>query len=253
MERRGVALMGACGRMGSAVTQALSRSADLTLVFRADRSLSAAPGPPRSAPDLSSLAREEASGIIDFSSVAGMIEAAAAARRTGCALVSGTTGVDDMARHALRDASRDVPVCWSPNFSVGVAVLLRALADAAKGLPAGWQLEIAETHHAGKRDAPSGTALRLAEAWRRERGGRFVCGREGNVGPRDPEEVGIHALRIGDVVGEHRVLFGGEGEILEYVHRVQDRAAFAAGCVEALRRLLRQGPGFYEWSELLCG
>jgi 4-hydroxy-tetrahydrodipicolinate reductase len=252
-DRLPVALVGACGRMGRATELQLSAAPDFSLAVRIDPSLPADPGPPRSAPNLDAIDQGEIGGIIDFSAAAGTVAAARAALRIECPLVSGTTAVDDAGREALRAAAEQVPVCWAPNFSMGIPLLLAALREAAVRLPGGWHLEIAETHHVGKRDAPSGTALRLAETWREVRGGRLVHGRQGIVGPRGADEIGIHALRAGDVVGEHRVLLAGSGEVLEYVHRMQDRAAFAAGSIEALRRLVRKGPGRYEWSELLCG
>jgi len=239
--------------MGQAVEAMLARCDDLILVFRADRALKETSGPPRSGPDLISLAPGQVEGIIDFSQPEGTVAASVAASRLGCPLVSGTTGLDDDAFAALRRAAQDVPVCWSPNFSVGIPFLDGALRELARRLPRGWQIEIAETHHAGKRDAPSGTALRLAQTWRDERGGEIRYGRHGPSGPRGAAEVGIHALRLGDVVGEHRVLLGCSGETLEVVHRVQDRTAFASGSVEALRSLLRKGPGWYEWNDLARG
>jgi 4-hydroxy-tetrahydrodipicolinate reductase len=247
-DRIPIALAGACGRMGGAIERVVTASADLTLAFRADRAL---PPSPDGGPDLSALAPGSVAGIVDFTSNTGVKESAAHAIRIGCPLVSGTTGLDDAARASLAAAAESVPVCWSPNFSIGIPLLTRALREAARRLPVGWQVEITEVHHGGKKDAPSGTALRLAEVWKEQRGGRLVHGREGMVGPREGGEIGIHALRIGDVVGEHRILLGAPGETLEAIHRVQDRTAFAAGCVEALRRLLRQGPGWYAWEDLL--
>jgi 4-hydroxy-tetrahydrodipicolinate reductase len=248
--RHPVALAGARGRMGAAVERAIGASSDFELVHRADRSLAPGAG---AGPDLSTVAAGFVSGIIDFTSAQGAAEAAVQAVRIGCPLVSGSTGLDVAARGALEDASRLVPVCWSPNFSLGIPLLVRALRAAARALPEGCQMEIAEIHHSGKRDAPSGTALRLADTWKAQRGGRLVHGRQGMVGPREDDEIGMHALRIGDVVGEHRILLGVPGEMLEAIHRVQDRTAFAAGSLEALRRLMRQGPGWFEWEELLCG
>ncbi len=250
--RSPVALVGACGRMGRMVEEQLGRADDFILHCRVDRSLSLEAGPPRSAPALDAIQLGEIEGIIDFSAASGAALAAKGAARLGCALVSGTTAMDAAGFEALDAAARIVPVCWSPNFSMGIPLLAAALHDAARRLPREWQLEIAEVHHAAKRDAPSGTALRLAEIWREARGGRLVHGRQGDAGPRDSEEIGVHALRLGDVVGEHRVLLGGRGETLEFIHRMQDRTAFAMGSIEALRRLLRQGPGRYEWSDLLC-
>jgi 4-hydroxy-tetrahydrodipicolinate reductase len=153
----------------------------------------------------------------------------------------------------MEEASTEIPICWAPNFSTGVPILVHALRETAGRLPETWQIEIVEAHHTAKRDAPSGTALRLGETWRDARGGRFVHGREGLAGPRAPEEIGLHAVRLGTVVGEHRILLGGVGETIELTHRVQDRAAFASGAVEALRRLLDRQPGLYEWDGLLCG
>ena len=248
-----IALVGAGGRMGAAVERALVSAPDLELVYRADPSFPLDAGPPRSAPDLAGLRAGEVKGIIDFSSPDGVRVAAEGARRLGCALVSGTTGIEEGARVLLREVSKTVPVCWSPNFSIGAPLLAAALRAAARLLPPDWQLEVTEVHHAGKRDAPSGTAIRMAEGWRQARGGPLVHGRHGITGPRAPDEVGMHALRLGDVVGEHRLLLGGAGEVLEGIHRVQDRSAFARGCIEALRRLMRQGPGWYEWDELLIG
>lgn len=248
--RHPVAIAGACGRMGTAVQHAIGETSDFELIFRADRSLSAGAG---MGPDLSTIPIGAVAGIVDFTSPEGAVGAADQAVRIGCALVSGSTGLDASARDALTGASKHVPVCWSPNFSVGIPFLVRAIREAARALPEGWQVEIAEIHHQGKRDAPSGTALRLAETWKGERGGRLVHGRHGMVGPREPDEIGVHAIRMGGVVGEHRVLLGRGGETIEVIHRMQDRMAFAAGSLEALRRLLRQGPGWYEWEELLCG
>ncbi len=246
-----LAIHGASGKMGRAIDALASRAHDLEVIYRSDRALPAAEPPSRQGPDLSSLQIGETDGIVDFSSREGAKEAAAAAERLEVPLVSGTTGLDEVAMAALRRASGRVPICWAPNFSVGIPLLVRSIRDLAEALPEGWQIEIAETHHAGKKDAPSGTALRIADAWRGMRGGRLVHGRSGTAGPREGDEIGIHAIRLGDVVGEHRVIVGGVGEILEITHRAQDRTAFAAGCLEALRRLVRRGPGWYEWEDLL--
>jgi 4-hydroxy-tetrahydrodipicolinate reductase len=239
--------------MGRAIDARLSADPDFELGFRADRAFDAGSSPAGVAQgaDLSGLVHGQVVAIIDFSSPDGLQDAARAASRLCIPLVSGTTGMNDITREALLLTARTAPVCWAPNFSIGIPLLAGMVRDLARATPASWQAEIAETHHAAKRDAPSGTALRLAEAWKSVRGGRFVHGREGMTGPRKPEEIGIHAIRIGDVVGEHRVLIGGVGETLEIVHRMQDRTAFAAGCLEALRRLMRRGPGWYEWEDLL--
>ena len=238
--------------MGTAVERMLEAASDFSLVYRCDSLLEPDPGPPRVAADLRGLSKGEVAGIIDFSTPEGTKEAIVAACRLGCALVSGTTGLDTATRETMREASQQVPICWAPNFSTGVPILMQALGETARRLPEGWQIEIVELHHDAKVDAPSGTALRLAETWKGIKGGRLVYGREGRVGPRDPGEIGLHAVRLGDVVGEHRVLLGGLGEVIEFTHRVRDRSAFAWGVLEAMRRLLHQRPGLYGWEELLC-
>lgn len=234
------------------VARTLAATPDWSLVYRSDPLLEPDPGPPRAAPDLSGLAEGEIAGIIDFSLPEATAHAVETARRLRCVLVSGTTGLHPSTREAMQEASREIAVCWAPNFSTGVPILARALRETAELLPETWQVEIVEAHHKAKRDAPSGTALRFGEIWKDARGGRFVHGREGQVGPREAEEIGLHAVRLGTVVGEHRILLGGVGETIELTHRVQDRTAFASGSVEALRRLLDRQPGLYEWDELLC-
>lgn len=237
--------------MGRAIQSCAAAADDIEIVYLADRALAAADAPVRQGPGVADLGVGEVDGIIDFSSQEGTREAAAAAHRLRVSLVSGTTGLDEETMRLLRAASGSAPVCWAPNFSIGIPLLIGAIRNLARTLPVGWQIEIAETHHAGKQDAPSGTALRIAEAWREVRDGHLVHGRHGKPGPRDAGEIGMHAIRLGDVVGEHRAMLGGAGEILEITHRVQDRTAFAAGCIEALRRLTRRGPGWYEWEDLL--
>lgn len=246
-----VAVFGACGRMGRAVEEALTRASDFDCAVRVDPELPSESGTPPTEPNLDSYQPGSLSGVIDFTSPEGFRAALAAADRIGCAFVSGTTALGDEDREALHAAGRKIPVCWAPNFSLGVSLLDSALRAAAEMLPKDWHLEIIDIHHARKKDAPSGTALRFAESWKDRRGGTEVHGRQGMIGERSPDEIGIHALRLGDVVGEHRLLLGGPGETIEAVHRVTGRVAFASGSVEALRRLQRKGPGWYEWEDLL--
>lgn len=156
---------------------------------------------------------------------------ACVARKAG--LVSGTTGLYDAQRIALEEAARVVPVLWASNFSLGVAVLADAVARAAGALP-GWDCDIVEAHHAGKRDAPSGTALSLGEA---------VASRGATAR--------YASLRAGDIVGEHTVQFTGAGERLEFVHRATNRDVFARGALHAAAWLAGRAPGQYRMSDLL--
>jgi 4-hydroxy-tetrahydrodipicolinate reductase len=153
------------------------------------------------------------------------------ARKSG--FVSGTTGLHEAQRIALEEAARVVPVLWASNFSIGVAVLADAVARAASALP-GWDCDIVEAHHAGKRDAPSGTALSLGEA-----------AATGGATPR------YASLRAGDIVGEHTVQFTGRGERLEFIHRATSRDVFAHGALQAARWLAGRQPGQYRMSDLL--
>ncbi len=165
--------------------------------------------------------------------------------KLGCAWLSGTTALTDASRAALESAARTVPVLWSPNMSLGVAVLSRLVEEAARLLPAEWELEIVETHHAAKLDAPSGTALALSESWTKRRGGTVVHGRSGFPGPRPPGEVGIHAVRLPAGIGEHRLCLGAQAETLELNHRAIDRGVFVGGALTALRWLAEKPAGLY--------
>ncbi len=153
------------------------------------------------------------------------------ARKAG--FVSGTTGLYEAQRIALDEAARVVPVLWASNFSLGVAVLADAVARAA-GVLAGWDCDIVEAHHAGKRDAPSGTALSLGDA-----------AASGGATPR------YASLRAGDIVGEHAVQFTGIGERLEFVHRATSRDVFARGALHAAAWLAGRAPGRYRMADLL--
>jgi len=256
-----VAVVGAAGRMGTLLVQAIDASSDLVTAARVDLALAPA-GAGGAAPDASAgeNTRIGAGGVSwGLASVAaGRIDVAVeftrgdAPERIGpdieklrCAWVSGTTGLTPASRAALESAARSVPVLWSPNMSLGVALVRRMLRVAAELLPTSWELEIVETHHGGKLDAPSGTALSLAEVWTGRRGGEQKHGRSGLVGKRPAGEVGIHAVRLPEGVGEHRCLLGGPSESIELTHRVSDRAAFVRGTLTALRWLAGREPGLY--------
>jgi 4-hydroxy-tetrahydrodipicolinate reductase len=174
--------------------------------------------------------------LVDFSLPGAFDAALEVCLQRGCALVSGTTGLSNAQRNAFAAASRSIPILWSANFSLGVAVLNELVARAAKALP-GWDCHVIETHHTQKRDAPSGTALALGET---------IAGARG----ASPHYV---SLRAGDVVGEHVVQFTGIGERLELVHRAGDRDIFVRGALEATARIGRRGPGLYSLGGLLLG
>lgn len=190
--------------------------------------------------------------VIDFSLPDGARDALAWARTHGVPLVSGTTGVGDDYFAELDDAASEIAVLHATNMSVGVAVLRALTRMAAAALPAEFQPELTEVHHRHKRDAPSGTARSLLADLRAARPElRAIPGRDGDTGPREPSEVGVHALRGGDVVGIHRLHFFGEGEHVELAHTATDRTIFARGAVRAALWLRGRPPGRYSIDDVL--
>ncbi len=253
-----VAVHGAAGRMGQAVLRALDARPDLELVAALVRPGGADAVRTRAAvaaPYCERLpADTHAAVLIDFSIAAAFDAALALALARGLAFVSGTTGLDAGQRAALERAAGAVPVLWSANFSLGVALLSRLAALAARALP-DWDCEIAEIHHARKRDAPSGTALALGREVAAARGVDFDAvakrSRDADDAPRASGEIGFASLRAGDVVGEHTVLFATAGERVELVHRATDRAVFARCAVAAAHWLAGREPGLYTLADLL--
>jgi 4-hydroxy-tetrahydrodipicolinate reductase len=196
-----------------------------------------------------------ADAVIDFSSASGTDTVLAACRAAGKPLVLGTTGHDAVQRAAVAAAAHEIAVVFAANFSVGVNALFWLTREAARILGPGFDLEVVEMHHRLKKDAPSGTARRLAEILAEARGLDYaqdaVHGRHGLVGARDPREIGVHAIRGGDIVGEHTVLLAGTGERLELTHRAASRETFAAGALRAAGWLSDQPAGLYDMEDVL--
>jgi 4-hydroxy-tetrahydrodipicolinate reductase len=195
--------------------------------------------------------------VIDFSSPGLTVEVVEAARSLKRPVVVGTTGLDAAARAAVERAANEVPMVLAPNMSLGVAVLTELCERAARALGPGFDLEIVEVHHRKKKDAPSGTALALGEAVARATGEplatRARYGREGAVGARTDDEIGVLGVRGGDVVGDHTVHFLGLGERLELTHRATSRETFARGAVRAALFLCGRKPGLYSMRDVLAG
>lgn len=237
-------LVGAAGRMGRAIEQALAEAPDLGLKSRVERR-------DRWPADAAGWSEDAATVLaagdvaVDFSGPEACVALAALCAERRAALVTGTTGLGAAGEEALRAAAARVAVLRAANFSLGMAVLRRALAGALGALPPGWDVEIVERHHRMKVDSPSGTALTLA-ADAAARGGEVRCGRgRGRTGPRPAGEIGVHAIRGGTWVGDHTVLLAGEGEWIELRHVVQDRQAFAQGALAAARFVAGAQPGLY--------
>ena len=204
--------------------------------------------------DLAGLPQAGAAVLIDFSTADFFPSVAAMAAQAGVALVSGTTGLDAGGVAALARASERVPVLWEPNMSVGVHVLAGLVREAVLRLGLGYDVEVVETHHRLKVDAPSGTAMRLVEVAREARadGAALAHGREGRPGVRPVAEIGVHAVRGGDVIGDHTVHLLGAGERLELTHRATSRDLFAHGALRAARFLAGKAPGRYGLPDLLA-
>jgi 4-hydroxy-tetrahydrodipicolinate reductase len=192
---------------------------------------------------------------IDFTTPAASAAAAAIALQHKTAAVVGTTGLDAAAESALAQLAKVAPVLVASNFSPGVALLFHLAERAAAALGPDYDLEVLELHHRKKVDAPSGTALSLGAAMAKGRGLDFESAcksvRSGQVGPRGEDEIGIFAIRGGDIVGEHTAYFVSNEERIEITHRAQKRSVFAAGALRAAHWLARQAPGRYSMSDLL--
>jgi len=192
----------------------------------------------------------DADAIIDFSSPAALKNHVDFALETKMALVVGTTGIEDFS--LLEKASEAIPVIWAPNYSVGVNLLAKLVKISAEVLNEGFDVEIIEAHHRMKKDAPSGTALKLLnvikEIYHTE---DVIYGREGMVGARPAREIAVHAVRGGDIVGDHTVLFAGFGERIELTHKASSRKTFSKGAIRAAKYIVKEGPGFYTMENVL--
>lgn len=171
------------------------------------------------------------------------------------AIVIGTTGLSASDKATIAEASKQIPILLAPNMSVGVNVLFRIASEVARVLGDDYDIEIVETHHKLKKDAPSGTALRLAEvladAMELDPAKDLVKSRDGNIGARPKRTIGVQTVRGGDVVGDHTVFFLGEGERVELTHRATSRGNFAHGAVRGARWIVKQGPGLYDMQDVL--
>jgi 4-hydroxy-tetrahydrodipicolinate reductase len=242
--------------MGRRVAERVAAATDLELAALIDAPESAAIGARiggvEIVGDIDALAGADV--YIDFTTPAATTAAAEAAAAHRVAAVIGTTGLDDAAARAIDGLAAAAPTLLAANFSLGVNLLIALAETAARALP-GYDAELVEIHHRRKRDAPSGTALALAQAVAAARGQDFSgvkrLTRAGDVGPRTSDEIGVVALRGGDVVGEHTVFFIGETERVELTHRAADRSLFADGAVEAARWLAGRPPGRYSMRDVL--
>jgi 4-hydroxy-tetrahydrodipicolinate reductase len=266
MERVRAIVAGAGGRMGQRIVAALDGQAGIALAGAFERA-----GHPALGCDAGVAAGTRATGIaieegidavlpagdvlIDFTAPEASLRHVEAASRLDKAVVLGTTGLDAAQLAALEKAARRIPIVFAPNMSVGVNLLFKVLADVAAVLGDAYDVEIVEAHHRYKKDAPSGTAKKMAqviaETLRRDLEKVAVPGRSGMVGERKPEEIGILAVRGGDIVGDHTVTFAGLGERVEITHRAHSRDTFARGAVRAAGWVVGRVPGLYDMMDVL--
>jgi 4-hydroxy-tetrahydrodipicolinate reductase len=259
-----VVIVGARGRMGQTLIRTVLDSENLTLAGAVARSRAPGLGEDVGAlvgmPDLGvvltdTLQPPRGSIVVDFSLPEATNDNISRCRERRVPLVLGTTGIDPSTRALLKEAAAEIPIVSAANFSVGITLLTRLASLATRALGPDWETEIFELHHRHKRDAPSGTALRLgktiADAAGRSLEDVGVTARDTQEGPRAPEEIGIMALRGGDSIGEHTVMFLGLGERIELVHRATDRAIFARGALRAARWVADREPGLYDMADVL--
>lgn len=258
---RRVVVVGGTGRMGVAITTAVKESNGVVLsgiTFREGRPAPAVDdGFGQPVPAVTRLEEliDRTDVVIDFTSPDASMQHARLCAEKKVALVLGTTGFSPEQRQELESLAGSTPIVLAPNMSVGVNLLFQLARQVAEVLGEDFDIEITEAHHRNKKDAPSGTALRLAEAVCAGRGldptRDLVHGREGDVGARTQNEVGMQVIRGGDVVGDHTVHFLGDGERIELTHRATSRMTFARGAVRAAKWIGDRAPGLYDMLDVL--
>lgn len=261
-----IAITGAAGRMGRSLIEASRDHAGLRLAAALERPGSSAIG--RDAGELAGVERNDVrvgtdlaavlsqfEVLIDFSRPEVTIGYLDQCRRAGKRLVIGTTGFDDAGKKQISDAAKDIAIVFAPNMSVGVNLCFKLLDTAARVLGDAVDIEIVEAHHRHKLDAPSGTALRMGEvvakALNRNLKDCAVYGRHGQTGERDRRAIGFETIRAGDIVGDHTVLFAGNGERVEITHKASSRLTFANGALRAAQWLGGRKNGLFDMQDVL--
>lgn len=260
-----IAVAGASGRMGQMLIEAICAADDCVLSGALDIASSPVIGRDAGAASGQSLGvavtadlhsgLAGADVLIDFTRPEGTMQHVASCRALGVNLVIGTTGFSDAQKAEIEAAARDIAIVMAPNMSVGVNVTLKLLQMAAHALSEGYDIEVIEAHHRHKVDAPSGTALKMgeviAQALGRDLKDCAVYERHGHTGERHAQTIGFSAIRGGDIVGDHTVLFAGTGERIEITHKSASRATYAQGSVRAARFLAGRRSGLYDMFDVL--
>jgi 4-hydroxy-tetrahydrodipicolinate reductase len=256
-----ICIAGAGGRMGQALAEAVEGHTGLQLVAALDHPEAPGVGKPvRPGAAVSVSADVEAAVgtadvLVDFTRPEASMTLLKACRARGCGMVIGTTGFTNDQLAEIETASAEIPIVMAANYSLGVTLLRALVTQAAKALGEDFDIEVVEAHHRHKVDAPSGTALALGEAAAEARGAKLadvaVTSREGHTGERAAGAIGFATVRGGDVVGDHQVLFLGDGERIELGHRATSRATFALGALRAAAWLRGRSPGRYDLFDVL--
>jgi 4-hydroxy-tetrahydrodipicolinate reductase len=260
-----VCIAGAGGRMGRMLIEAVHNAADMVIGGALD--IDSSPGIGLDASGFLGVASgvaitsdvrralKKTDVLIDFTRPEGTMAHLQMCRELGVKMVIGTTGFSDAQKAEIHAAAKDTAIMLAPNMSVGVNVTLKLLEMAAKALTSGYDIEIIETHHRHKVDAPSGTALKMGEvissALGRDLKGHAVFAREGITGARDPSTIGFSAIRGGDIVGDHTVMFAGIGERIEITHKSSNREGYAQGALRAARFLADKPHGLFDMFDVL--
>jgi 4-hydroxy-tetrahydrodipicolinate reductase len=257
-------VLGAAGRMGGRILHILKETPSIVLHQAIER-----PDHPFLGRDVGEIVglgkvgilldgglnRDGGDVIIDFTMPQTSLEALAFAKEKGLAAVIGSTGFNQTQMDRIRELSKSIRCVLAPNMSVGMNVMFKIVQEVARVLGHDYDIEILESHHRMKKDAPSGTAAKLGELIANALGRNFsqvgIHGRKGMVGERTRDEIGIQVIRAGDIVGEHTVLFGGDGERLEITHRAHSRDNFARGAIRAALWVVNQPNGLYDMQDVL--
>jgi len=248
-----IAVAGAGGRMGRTLVEATLADGELQLAVALDAAGSPAlgteVGKTKVTSDTGMVALADV--LIDFTRPEGTLAHLKHAR----AMVIGTTGFSEAQKKSIADAAKRIPIVMAPNFAVGVNALFKLAETAARILGDDFDVEIVEAHHRHKVDAPSGTALQLgdviASVFKQDLSSSSVHGRHGDTGQRPAKQIGFHAIRGGDIVGEHTVIFAGTGERVEVTVRSQSRMTYALGALRAAKWLKGRPPGLYDMGDVL--
>ena len=258
-----LAIAGVSGKMGRMLLEACAADAETALVAALDAAQSPAIGVSATAfgggvavavsASASSIPRGAV--LIDFTRPEATLAYLDACVAGGVGMVIGTTGFDEAGKAAINEAAKKIPIVLSPNYSVGVNTVFKLLELAARSLDVGYDIEIVEMHHRMKVDAPSGTAIKLGEIIAEAQGTRLadraVFAREGHTGERKDGAIGFAALRGGDVVGDHTVVFAGMGERIEITHKSASRSTYAVGAIRAAKFLQGRANGLFDMHEVI--